>query len=267
MFKNCQKLQLCLLFYILNHVSNRSLQLDHTWCDVIRLLCSSSVNILKESSSYIRVWLQLEVFRRTVLLTRLFFSPAVKILPGTSTVSTTRWASTASSPQGSTWRWAPCRSARSASTNGRSTWWHNQPGSDLWPPPRTWRQQLEVVSVHEVYVSFKADRSAAEVTGESFKSQFGAMWRWSGGTGIIYFKDKILDVFVVCCDVCVVVDVEWNVASFLSHENDQPLIHFSFKTPETSQLFHHWIRFQLTGKLEMKVNVGFSVGWLNILTL
>lgn len=63
--------------------------------------------------------------------------PAVRPLLRTSTTSTTRLASTALSPLPFMWWWAPCRSARSVSTNGRSTWWHKetQPRPHLTPDP------------------------------------------------------------------------------------------------------------------------------------
>lgn len=69
--------------------------------------------------------------------TLLCILPAVRPPLRTSTISTTRLASTALSLPPFMWRWAPCLSARCVSTSGRSTWWHKamQLWPDLWPRP------------------------------------------------------------------------------------------------------------------------------------
>ncbi len=144
---------------------------------IIKYLCSNNTKIFICSSYKPLFWcfslsLGVEGVTDIRCCNCLFFSPAVKILLRTSTICTPRLASTASSLLPSTWWWAQCHSARSDSTNGRSTWSHKQLQlyltSDLW---------------HQQFTASNNLQSAADFTQSHFNLSLGLSdWlMWSGG--------------------------------------------------------------------------------------
>jgi len=192
--------------------------------------CSETISCVKSrlsltANSLIKflqtqVWTGWSVPLCSVLMVTSLWSLAVKTLLRTSTVSTTRWESTASSPPACTWPWAPSRSARCDSTSGRSTWWHKERRrhltSDLQPPNETLRGQ----KIH-LQSNLRVNCGQPEWLNINEGAESGVPW-------IIYFE-------FLCLLLVFVVD-GWKVESFLwwKRPNVDPL------WPQTADLFICW---------------------------